>query len=84
MLNNYDMWGLTCVDSTGILSILHIPTDVSNGAGSNVIRGFSGTSLGTKFEVEISTDSLLGTATMEDPVQIDPPNCVIPAPNINN
>ena len=56
------------VDSTVILAILHIPTVLSNQASNTVIRGFSGTSLGTKLEVEISTDSLLDTVKTVNPV----------------
>ena len=48
MLKNYDVWGSMGVDSQVTLSILHAPTVVSNRDGDTVIRGFYGTSLGTK------------------------------------
>ena len=53
-LKNHDFWGLMGVDSQGILSILHILTVVSNREGDTTIRSFSGTSLRTKLEVDIS------------------------------
>ena len=63
MLNNHDIWGLMGVDSQCTISILHIPTLVSSRAGDNFTRAFSGTSLGTALEVDISIDSLLDTIT---------------------
>ena len=77
MLNIHDIWGLIVVDRTGILEILHILIDVSNQASNTAIRGFSGTSLGTKLEVKISIDSILDTVTMVEPAQIDSPNSVL-------
>ena len=71
------------VDSLGTLPILHIPTVVSNRYGYTVIIGFSGTYLGTKFEVGIGKESLLDTTTTVEPVKIDSPNSVLPPPDIN-
>ena len=83
MLKNHDVWSLMGVDGQVTLSILHIPTVVSNRSGDTVIRGFSGTSLGTKLEVDIITDSLLDNATMADLVKIDSPNSVLLPSEIN-
>ena len=82
MINNHDIWGLTGIDGTGILTILHIPTVVSNRASDTVIRCFSGTSLGTKLEVDLSTDSLLDAITMVEPVHIDSHDSILTPPNI--
>ena len=70
------------VENTGFLAILHIPIVITNRDGSTVVRGFSGTSLVSHLEVDIRTDSFLGTVTTTDPEQIDPPNYVLPAPNV--
>ena len=83
ILNDYNRWGLMGVDVKGILSILHIPTVVKNRDRDTVIRGFYGTSLGSKIEFYFSTDSLLETVTTADLSQIDPPNSVLPPPNVN-
>ena len=52
ILNNHDIWGLMGVEILGHLSIHYIHTVVSNREGNTYIRGFSGTSLGTKLEVD--------------------------------
>ena len=59
MLNDHDIWGLVGADNQSTLSIFHIPTVVSNSKADIFIRGFSGASLGTKLEVEMSQNSLL-------------------------
>ena len=68
------------VDIQGTLSILHIPTVVSNNDGDTFIRVFYATSLGTKLEVEISTYSLLDTATTPSKHRFaglhPPPQCI--------
>ena len=63
MLNNHDVWDLMDVDSQGTLSILRISTIVSNNKCGIFIRVFSGPSLETKLEVEISKNSLLDAVT---------------------
>ena len=59
MLNNHDIWGLVGADNQSTLSIFHVPTVVSNSKADIFIRGFSGASLGTKLEAEMSQNSLL-------------------------
>ena len=83
MINYYDIWGLMVVYNQGTLSIIYIPTFVSNRASDTFIRCFCGASLGTKLEVDINTDSLLETASTVDSAQIDSPNSILPPPNIN-
>ena len=65
------------VYSQGTLSIVHMPTVVFNKDGDTVIRGISGTSLVTKLEVDIITDSILDTATMEYILMINSPNYIL-------
>ena len=50
---------------------------VSNRKGDTVIRGSSSASLGTKLEVEISKNYLLGTTTTASPVTLDLPNSIL-------
>ena len=71
------------VDSQCNLSILHVSTVVTNGSGDTFIKGFFGTSLGIKLEVDISTCSLMNTVNMVEPVEIDSPNSVLPPLDIN-
>ena len=66
------------VDSQGTLYILHIPTAVSKKDGDTVIRGFSSTSMVTKLEFGISTNSLLDTITTAVSATIDSPNYILP------
>ena len=65
-------------DRTGTLSILHIPKFIYNKDSDTIVRVFSGTSLGTKLEVDISTDSLLDTVTTVEVVKTDSPNSFFP------
>ena len=83
VLNNYEIWGLMGVDSTCMLTILHVPTAVTNQTGSTMIRGFSGMFLVSNLEIDTSIEYLLDTTTTADPVQVDPPNSVL-APLIVN
>ena len=73
MINtNNDIWGLLCAGSSNIgleeMQIIHLPTIVTNAKDDNIIRGYSGTSLHGKQEVDFSTDYLLDMVTQDEKV----------------
>ena len=78
---NHDIWGImdsgTRLD-LGKVNILHLPTMVENAKGDTVIRGFYGTSLRAKIEVEVNTDFLLDMVSTVETIILDPMHEVIP------
>lgn len=86
MLNtNNDIWGLLCAGSGHIkeeMQILHLPTTVKNAKGDNIIRGYIGTSLHWKQEVEFSTNYLLDMVTTAPLLQVQDEHLLLTPPNI--
>ena len=86
MLNtNNDIWGLLCAGSGHLkeeMQILHLPTTVKNAKGDNIIRGYIGTSLHWKQEVEFSTNYLLDMVTTAPLLQVQDEHLLLTPPNI--
>ena len=85
MLNiNKDIWGVLCAgsDVSGEAQILHLPTIVENAKGETIVRGYHGTSLSRKVEVEFSIDFLLDIVATAVPIEVVEEHAIIPLPCI--
>ena len=77
---NKSIWGLlySGSDFLGEAQILHLPTIVEKSKGETIIRGYYGTSLSRKVEVEFSIDFLLDIVSTTAPLEGVKENSVIP------
>ena len=82
--NNHDIWAIvgSGAASFGEVTIIHLPTIEENAKGDAVVRGFQGTSLGVKLEVEVSTDFLSDMVATVEPIALNIIHTIITLPDI--